>query len=78
VIDRAYLARHGAVAIRAEPGAFVVANARRAGAASPWRPAPRKDSAPSPAASQPAPESSSDLSPEGADATVDIPAEPLQ
>ncbi len=53
VIDRAYLASHGAVAIRLEPNGFTLANTREPGRALPWRPAPARD--PGAAADRPPP-----------------------
>ncbi len=39
VIDRAYLASHGAVAIRVEPNGFILADTHEPGRTLPWRPA---------------------------------------
>ncbi|TXM91843.1 competence protein ComEC, partial [Methylobacterium sp. WL122] len=55
VIDRAYLAAHGAVAIRLQPDGFTVSRTREPGRTLPWRPAQAR--VPAKPADQPVPQS---------------------
>ncbi|WP_375453353.1 ComEC/Rec2 family competence protein [uncultured Methylobacterium sp.] len=55
VIDRAYLARHGAVAIRLDPGGLAIAHARDPGRTPPWRPPPQPEASSRPETERPPP-----------------------
>lgn len=88
VVDRATLARHGAVAIRLTPDGPILTGARdgdRGGR--PWRPRPPRASdnpTDTPAAAEPAftpaapPAATPDTAPDDPDAGFDTPTEPLQ
>ncbi|GEP04706.1 hypothetical protein MOX02_27440 [Methylobacterium oxalidis] len=74
VVDRAFLPRSSAVAIRLTAARPVVRSARGSGGARPWRPAATVAAAPPPT-SRPVPD---EAAPEDADAPAEAPPESLQ